>query len=92
MSNPHRYPHADVARPGRLRRAGWIATAIGFFLIINALTAVGAQYITSAGGIAWEAHLGGFFFGLLAFALFAPPAPRLERPMQEEETIPPTLH
>jgi len=39
MSNPHRYPHADLARPGRLRRAGWIAAAIG----VLATAAAGAQ-------------------------------------------------
>ena len=28
MNNPHRNPFAALARPGRLRRAGWIAAAI----------------------------------------------------------------
>ena len=29
MSNPNRHSHAGLALPGRLRRAGWIAAAIG---------------------------------------------------------------
>ncbi len=50
--------------------------AIGFWIVINFVTALLAPWITSAGGIAWEAHLGGFLFGLLAFGLFDPtPAP-----------------
>ena len=71
-----------------------IQMTIGFFVVINFVTALGAHYITSAGGIAWEAHLGGFFFGLLAFALFDPPPPRLAHlePEPGEETRPPTLH
>ncbi len=39
MSNPHRHPQADLAHPGRLRRAGWIATAIG----VLATAGAGAQ-------------------------------------------------
>jgi membrane associated rhomboid family serine protease len=49
--------------------------AIGFWIVLNFVTALIAPWITSAGGIAWEAHLGGFLFGLLAFGLFDPPAP-----------------
>ncbi len=49
--------------------------AIGFWIAINFATALLAPLITSAGGIAWEAHLGGFFFGLLAFRLFDRPEP-----------------
>lgn len=56
--------------------------AIGFWIALNFVTALIAPWITSAGGIAWEAHLGGFAFGLLAFALFDRQKPRLH----------PTLH
>ena len=44
--------------------------AIGFWIAINFVTALLAPLLTSAGGIAWEAHLGGFLFGLLAFGVF----------------------
>jgi hypothetical protein len=39
MSKPHRHPQADLARPGRRRRAGWIAAAIG----VLATATAGAQ-------------------------------------------------
>jgi len=39
MSNAHRNPLAGLARSGRLRRAGWIAAAIGAL----AMAAAGAQ-------------------------------------------------
>ncbi|MGE0698215.1 MAG: rhomboid family intramembrane serine protease, partial [Hyphomicrobiaceae bacterium] len=48
--------------------------AIGFWLALNFGTALIAPWITSAGGIAWEAHLGGFLLGLLAFGLVDGPA------------------
>jgi len=93
-------PHQFRDQPGLVPRMSLIETltdrriqfTIGAFLLINALAAFGAQYITSAGGIAWEAHLGGFFFGLLAFALFDPPPPRLVRFDPDEELQPPTMH
>ncbi|MGD9806240.1 MAG: rhomboid family intramembrane serine protease [Hyphomicrobiaceae bacterium] len=49
--------------------------AIGFWIAINFATALAAPLITSAGGIAWEAHLGGFAFGLLLFGVFDRPEP-----------------
>jgi membrane associated rhomboid family serine protease len=49
--------------------------AIGFWVAINFATALAAPLITSAGGIAWEAHLGGFAFGLLLFGRFDRPEP-----------------
>jgi membrane associated rhomboid family serine protease len=38
--------------------------------ILNVLLAWGASGLTQAAGIAWEAHLGGFFAGLLTFGFF----------------------
>jgi membrane associated rhomboid family serine protease len=55
---------AELFNDGRAR------LAIGFWVGINFLTALVAPWITSAGGIAWEAHLGGFLFGLLLFDYF----------------------
>lgn len=53
--------------------------AIGFWVAINFATALAAPLITSAGGIAWEAHLGGFAFGLLLFDWFDGPTPSADR-------------
>ena len=46
---------------------------IGVYVATNALLAIFSDGLTSLGGIAWEAHLGGFFAGLLGFALFDRP-------------------
>lgn len=59
---------------GELLRDPRARLAIGFWIALNFVTALIAPWITSAGGIAWEAHLGGFLFGLLAFGLFDRPA------------------
>jgi membrane associated rhomboid family serine protease len=55
---------------GELFRDRRAQLAIGFWIAINFATALLAPLITSAGGIAWEAHLGGFLFGLLTFGAF----------------------
>ena len=60
---------------GELARDRRAQLAIGVWIGINFVTALIAPWITSAGGIAWEAHLGGFLFGLLSFGLFDRPEP-----------------
>lgn len=65
---------AELARDPRAR------LAIGFWIALNFVTALIAPWITSAGGIAWEAHLGGFLFGLLAFDWFDPAPTPVPRP------------
>lgn len=60
---------------GELFRDRRAQLAIGFWVGINFATALAAPLFTSAGGIAWEAHLGGFAFGLLLFGLFDRPEP-----------------
>lgn len=40
------------------------------FVAINLLALVGFGSLGEAGGIAWEAHVGGYLFGLLAFGAF----------------------
>jgi membrane associated rhomboid family serine protease len=47
----------------------------GAFLLANLLGVFGFGSI-SAGGIAWEAHLGGYFAGLISFGFFEPPPTR----------------
>jgi membrane associated rhomboid family serine protease len=50
-----------------------IVLAIGFFVLLNLLIAWVAPGMALGrevgAGIAWQAHLGGFFFGFLSFAL-----------------------
>lgn len=52
-------------------------TACAVFIAINILLAIGVPGLnTSGGGIAWEAHVGGFLCGVLAFDWFDVPARR----------------
>jgi membrane associated rhomboid family serine protease len=41
---------------------------------------VGAGFMDVEAGIAWEAHLGGYFFGLIFFGFFDTPAAKINRP------------
>jgi membrane associated rhomboid family serine protease len=52
-----------------------VLIAIAIWTMLNALQALGAAGITDAAGIAWEAHLGGFFAGLLLYGFFEPSPP-----------------
>jgi membrane associated rhomboid family serine protease len=70
--NQRKIRRMSLSELARDRRA---QLAIGFWVGLNFLTALLAPWITSAGGIAWDAHLGGFAFGLLSFGLFDGPAP-----------------
>jgi membrane associated rhomboid family serine protease len=69
-SHGHLYPRQSVL--GALRnRTVLIFTAIWF--LGNILIAVGLPLVDAGGGeIAWDAHIGGFLFGFLFFALFDP--------------------
>lgn len=59
---------------------------LAVFVALNAVMALASTSFTSADGIAWQSHLGGFLFGFLSFQYFDPPArPRLE-------VVRPTLH
>jgi membrane associated rhomboid family serine protease len=49
-----------------------VLAVTGAFLLANVLAVFGLGGI-SAGGIAWEAHLGGYFAGLFSIGLFEPP-------------------
>jgi membrane associated rhomboid family serine protease len=52
-----------------------ILLAVAGWTVLNVLLAWGASALTEAAGIAWEAHLGGFYAGLLLYGLFdRPPA------------------
>jgi membrane associated rhomboid family serine protease len=54
-----------------------ILTAIVGWTVLNVVLAWGAAGLTEAAGIAWEAHLGGFYAGLLLYGFFdRPPVPQ----------------
>jgi membrane associated rhomboid family serine protease len=52
-----------------------ILMAIAGWTVLNVLLAWGATGLTEAAGIAWEAHLGGFYAGLLLYGFFDRPPP-----------------
>ena len=58
-----------------LALAGWTA--------LNILLAWGAAGLTEAAGIAWEAHLGGFYMGLLTYGWFDRAQP-IEPPAEDD--------
>ena len=47
-----------------------VLIAVAGWTLLNALVAWGAPVVLNERNIAWEAHLGGFFTGLLTFGLF----------------------
>lgn len=59
-----RMTYAEMWADPRLRMA------VGIWLVTNIVFALAAPLMDMPGGIAWEAHLGGFLFGLLCFAPF----------------------
>lgn len=80
---PRSIPLATVAESLADRR---MQITIAVIVAINAVMALAASAFTSADGIAWQAHLGGFLFGFLLFQYFEPPGrPKLE-------IVRPTLH
>lgn len=50
-----------------------ILIAVAGWTLLNVLLAWGASGLTEAAGIAWEAHLGGFYAGLLLYGFFDRP-------------------
>ena len=55
---------------GETLRDRRILTAIAGWTVLNVVLALGAAGLTEAAGIAWEAHLGGFYAGLLLYGLW----------------------
>lgn len=60
-----------LSLPGLVRNQR-AAIAIGVWVVMNFVFAFATSGTAAPGGIAWEAHLGGFFTGLLTFGLFDP--------------------
>lgn len=60
---------------GETLRDRRIVMAIAGWTVLNVVLAWGAAGLTEAAGIAWEAHLGGFYAGLLLYGFFDRPSP-----------------
>lgn len=60
---------------GETLRDRRVVTSIVVWAALNFLLAWGAPILTDAGGIAWEAHLGGFAAGFLLYGWFDRPPP-----------------
>ena len=71
----HTAPLMPLAETLRDRR---ILMAVAGWTVLNVLLAWGAAGLTEAAGIAWEAHLGGFYAGLLLYGFFDRPPPPVE--------------
>lgn len=65
--NPAAAPRLSLKATLTNRRA---LTAIGVWVLVNFLFAFGLGGLSAPGGVAWEAHLGGFFAGLVLFDAF----------------------
>ena len=62
-----------------------LVLASAIFVAVNLLALIGFGTFGAAGSIAWEAHLGGYFFGLLTFGYFDPaPQHHVSHPPQCE--------
>ncbi len=70
-------PHAQPALPlWAVFTNSRAMTFLIFWFLTNFLFAIVSGPASLGGGaVAWQAHIGGFLFGLLAFAFFDPPAP-----------------
>jgi membrane associated rhomboid family serine protease len=65
--NPEDVPLMPLARALTDRR---VIAVTGAFIVANILGVFGLGGISAGSGIAWEAHMGGYFAGLLTFGLF----------------------
>lgn len=77
---PRMVPLMPLTRALRDRRV-LIVSAI--FVLVNLLAWVGLGGDMAPGGIAWEAHVGGYFAGLLAFGHFDAPATTALQPTSD---------
>ena len=67
QAGAHPVPRMSIPALFADRRA--VAT-IAIWMALNVVLALGAAELAQPVGIAWEAHLGGFWAGLLAFGWF----------------------
>jgi membrane associated rhomboid family serine protease len=85
---PDQIPLAPLSMALTDRR---LLTATAVWLLINLLAAFGLGSPTQVGTVAWEAHLGGYFAGLLAFRAFDVPQTPLTVVTQPSQKDPQTL-
>jgi membrane associated rhomboid family serine protease len=64
-----------LSLPAAFRDRRVVLATIGWTILNIVVARWGAPGLTEAAGIAWEAHVGGFYAGLLMFGLFDRPAP-----------------
>jgi len=77
-SPDHHQPAASLLDAFRDRR---VLGFVGVWVAINLLFGIGISLPGTEGGeVAWQAHLGGFFAGLLLFSVFDPVPGRVPRP------------
>jgi membrane associated rhomboid family serine protease len=62
--------HLPLMRLGEALRDRRILLAVVGWTVLNIVMAWGASGLLDGANIAWEAHLGGFYMGLLTFGLF----------------------
>jgi len=74
LANSSRTPLMSLVQTLQDRR---ILAVVTGWTLLNVLLAEGAAGLTEAAGIAWEAHLGGFYAGLLLYGFFDRPPPPL---------------
>jgi len=72
---PQRVPLMSISQMLNDRR---VLAVSGIFILMNVLAMFGFSGVM-AGGVAWEAHLGGYFAGLFAFGFFEP-KPKIHSP------------
>ncbi|CAN7605180.1 rhomboid family intramembrane serine protease [Rhizobium sp. LjRoot30] len=65
----HLYPRLSI---GDSLRSRTVAMFMLMWFIGNVIFALGIPLLGDIGNVAWEAHIGGFLFGFLLFALFDP--------------------
>jgi membrane associated rhomboid family serine protease len=80
--NPRAIPSTSLMQTLKDRRALLVSLV---FFAVNLLAIIGFGKFGATGAIAWEAHIGGYLFGLCAFGAFdiatqndPPPAPQLD--------------
>lgn len=79
--------YLPLARLSETLRDRRVVTSIAVWALLNVIIAFGASGLTEAGGIAWEAHLGGFALGFLVYGWFDRPPrhPYYQGPLQPED-------
>lgn len=71
LTKLHRDPHSIPLMPLTVAvRDKRVLISVGSFVLLNLLAFVGWGIPNDFGGIAWEAHIGGFFAGFLLIGLF----------------------